>query len=158
MTTKFVANIAKFFCEKCEYITNNKYDLKKHLLTRKHLETTKGLQETTSKSPTDKCFECFCGKSYIHHSSLYKHKKICKNIAKVCDKSHNDESSKNSISSMKSQDLVSYLMKENIEFKEMIKDQNSKIIELAKEGRVITTNNNTNNIKNKFNMNIFLNC
>jgi hypothetical protein len=50
--------------------------------------------------------------------------------------------------------LIQELMKQNNEFKTMLIEQNTKIMELAKEGKYIT-NNTTNN--NNFNLNFFLN-
>jgi hypothetical protein len=60
---------------------------------------------------------------------------------------------KNSIN----QGIVIDLIKQNNEFKEMIIDQNNKILELVKDGKTInnTINNTTNNTQ--FNLQIFLN-
>jgi hypothetical protein len=53
-------------------------------------------------------------------------------------------------------------MKENKEFKELLIEQNEKLIELAKEGKTINNihnhnGDNNNTINNKFNMSVFLN-
>ena len=66
-------NLGKFNCENCHYTCRNKCDYNKHLSTRKHLNASK----TANKSP--KHFACeICNKTYIHRSSLCKHKKTCK--------------------------------------------------------------------------------
>jgi len=52
------------------------------------------------------------------------------------------------------------LLKQNGEFKELLKDQNKQMMDLIGKGNMGNTTNNTNshnNIKNKFNLNIFLN-
>jgi hypothetical protein len=85
------------------------------------------------------CFSCNCGKVYKHRQSLHKHKKEC--IEK-------QEPNKNSISN----EVVVELIKENKELRQMLLEQNSKMIEFAKEGKIIT-NNTTNN----FSINLFLN-
>ena len=62
----------KFNCKKCDYHCNNKKDFVKHLGTTKH----KMLQNATSKIP--RAYICEgCTKSYLHHSSYYRHKKNC---------------------------------------------------------------------------------
>jgi hypothetical protein len=62
-------------CESCNYITDNKKDYAKHLLTAKHIRLT----DTNEKSPECCSYMCnSCGKSYKHAPSLCKHKKKCK--------------------------------------------------------------------------------
>ena len=65
---------SKFVCEKCNYNCNKKGDFNRHLLTAKHkrlMETNNYIKNTS--------YDCVCGKSYKHQSSLSKHKKTCKN-------------------------------------------------------------------------------
>lgn len=157
MDNKNVANVANYSCELCEYITNNKYDYKKHLMTRKHNIATKDnkmIIESDKNIVNDKCFECKCGKKYWYSSGLSKHKKCCK-----YQKENKIESEKNIVyqDQIDSQELIIQLLKENKEFKELLIEQNNKMIECMKECKVI--NNNTNNITNNtnFNMQIFLN-
>jgi len=134
----------KFYCENCDYFSNNKKDYTKHIETEKH----KGLQNTTilpQKSPHD--YSCECGKLYKHHSSLWKHKQKCPK-KEECSKEEAD--------------LIKFLIKENSEFKNMILD-------VCKSMPTVTTNmltnsnnqiNNTNNINNNnktFNLQFFLN-
>jgi len=127
----------KYFCEICDFITSNKKDYSKHLATDKHI----GLTNPNIKTPKNPFFNCICGKSYKHLSSLCAHKKKCqiKNNIKTTDQA---------------EELIKYLMKENTEFKQMLIDQNKQMIEMSKNAG----NNNTTNSHNKaFNLNFFLN-
>ena len=55
-----------------------------------------------------------------------------------------------------SNELVVEIIKENKELRKMLVEQNSKVLEIAKEGKYITTTNNSTTT-NTFNLNIFLN-
>jgi hypothetical protein len=139
-------NLAKFACEKCQYITNNKFNYNLHLLTLKHKRTNFGLANLANLANQDpECsskFSCKCGKKYLHASSLSKHKKSC-------------NQNKTPPEQMVSLDLILKLFKEN---QGLLMEQNDKIIECLKDGngKTINTNCNNNN-NNKFNINIFLN-
>jgi len=147
-------NLAKFACEKCQYITNNKFNYNLHLLTLKHKRTNFGLANLANLANQDpECsskFSCKCGKKYLHASSLSKHKKKCNGLSLELD-------------------VVLKLLQDNKEFHNLIIEQNKqqaeyqaqkddKIIECLKDGngKTINTNCNNNN-NNKFNINIFLN-
>ena len=47
----------KFICEKCDFITCNKYNFKKHCETRKHNDTQ------MIHNDTKKMYICECGKN-----------------------------------------------------------------------------------------------
>jgi hypothetical protein len=140
----------KFECEICNYFTFRKSDLKKHLQSKKHIKNIK-LQNTTQNSQNsqhyEKTYNCECGKIYKHHSSLYNHKKAC-------------NYKKNNISCEIVEEDLDYkamflhVIKENNEFKEIMKKQQDQISELIP--KVGNNNNNTTN-NNKFNINVFLN-
>jgi hypothetical protein len=64
----------KFYCKKCDFLTSNRKDFNRHLLTRKHKKTPKlGVK---IKSVEFKCI--FCDKCYKYKSGLSRHKKKCK--------------------------------------------------------------------------------
>jgi len=68
----------KFTCEKCQTITNNKKDYKKHLLTSKHLKMGNPqqiLQKKEKKSPLLNCSNCL--KQYESRSGLWRHRRVC---------------------------------------------------------------------------------
>ena len=111
-------------------------------------------------------YTCECGKIYIHRTSLYNHKKKCK--------SSNEIITSNDVS----KDLILKLVDENSEIKSMLfkqfenmQDQQVQIQNQMMEQQKLMhnqinelipkvgNNNNTitNNVKQKFNINIFLN-
>ena len=69
-------------CENCDYNTCNKKDFNKHLKTKKHNNVieTMCIAKKSQKIPKKKSYSCVCGKTYIHNSSLWNHKKKCNNI------------------------------------------------------------------------------
>ena len=129
--------IPNFFeCKKCNYITSNKKDYNKHILTLKHQNTT----NTTKVVPKAyKEYICYCGKIYKHHSSLWNHKKVCIEI------------SQNKIIDSTNETIIA-LLKQNQEFKELILQQNRDITNITNNTYNTTTHNNQ-----KFNLNFFLN-
>jgi len=130
----------KFFCKNCNFNTFNKKDYSRHLLTDKH----KNIINPKSKNPKTH-FECNCGKSYKHSSSLSAHKKKCTYIEEsICIEEKNN-----------TEELINYLMKENSEFKKLLIDQNKQLLELAKNGNNYNINNNSHN--KTFNLQFFLN-
>lgn len=59
-------------CKNCNYITIRKKDFKKHITTAKHKRLV-----NASNLQINNIFNCYCGKSYCHDSSYYRHKKKC---------------------------------------------------------------------------------
>jgi len=146
-----------FTCELCNFKCSKKRDYERHLLTRKHEKSGKGNTLVTNgniesaKSPEPITFTCkTCDKIYKSRKGLWCHQKKCSN------------STEKKALEGKDNDLILVLLKENQEFKQMIVEQNKQntelqkqLLDLAKETKITTINNNTNN--NKFNMNFFLN-
>jgi hypothetical protein len=132
-----------YYCDHCDYITSRKSQWSRHLLTAKHK------MDNLDKKKVPSTFKCECGNEYTYQSGLCKHKKRC-NIKmsnfQIPYFSNNEE-------------LIQTIMKENQEVKQLLIEQNMKIIELANKNTVInnTTNNNTNNTNNNFNLQVFLN-
>ena len=144
-----------FYCESCHYNTCRKSQYDRHILTSKHKNTSKCYVLTSKNVP--KKFICICGKEYKHDSSYYKHKKSCSETLNTTNNINLQETT----ASTPSTDIVALLLnqnmeliKQNQEFKDLILDQNKKILEYAKEGKTIN-NNTTNN--NQFNLQLFLN-
>jgi hypothetical protein len=149
-------NTENFSCEKCNFICCKKGDYDRHLLTAKHnnaINATKMLHDAISKNITPKSsnFICICGKSYIHCSSYYRHKKTCQlNENNVANKP---------LSDYDKDELIITLIKQNAE---LIKGHQDVCIKLSEQSNAIT-NTNTNNINNSmnthktFNLQLFLN-
>ena len=136
MTDKKMQNNAtKFFCEKCDYTSCNKYNFEKHLQTRKH----KYLHNTDEKmQKMQNEFNCICGKSYKYRQSLYTHKKKCM------------FKDKESISQNLSQEFVLDVIKKQ-------QDQITELTNTIKEMAPLINNTTNNTQNNKFNINVFLN-
>lgn len=142
MTTEILQkNAKKFVCELCNFNANNKNNFDKHLLTKKH-KNNEMLQNTTEiMQKNAKKFVCECGKEYSHHSSLYKHKKICKSKALIVSENTDYKG------------MFMEMVKENKEMRSLLSQQQQQISEMIPK----IGNNNNNNIKQKFNINLFLN-
>ena len=146
----------KFCCEVCDFTTSRKSQFDRHLTTGKHQILT----NPNLLSPKN-CikYECICGKSYKHASSLCAHKKSCtqqhstKDITQdttkkefVCDK-----------------EFVMLVLKQNNELQTQMIEQQTKMMEQHNHMMEVIKNgtNNTliNNISNNktFNLNVFLN-
>ena len=137
MTKKEVPKSAnKFSCERCDFQCSKESNYNRHLMTRKHKIRT----NTNKKVPKNaEQYHCNCGKKYKHASSLWNHKKNCENEGNhVVQQTQINPSIDN-------ENLVNYLMKENLELKKLI---------MENYGRNVTNNINHNQT---FNINIFLN-
>ena len=70
----------KHFCEKCNYGTDKKFNIEKHLLTKKHIKasTSDGSDEKVEKD-----YICQkCNKIYLSRNGLWCHSKKCGTKAK----------------------------------------------------------------------------
>ena len=168
MVTKNPQKSPKFFsCENCNYITYNKKDYTKHILTRKHQMVMNDNKMVIEKSLN--LFTCGCGNTYKHKSGYCRHKKICKKFPDSIYDTEPETIDNNNIlhsytetnDSSKDQDpsLIMMLVKQNKEFKDLIISQNKQIIELSKNGTMNNCNNTTtmNSHNNTFNLQFFLN-
>ena len=160
-------NAKKYDCQICAFITSNKSNYDKHLLTAKH----RNLTDSNVKN-ADKLSCSICCKKYNSRAGLWCHTKKCGK------KSETDES----FSINTNANLIFEIIKENKDFKELMKEQSDQhhkqLLELQKENSslinkmveitqnqlyvptTINNNNNSNNTVNnnqKFNLNFFLN-
>jgi len=150
----------QFFCENCKYITNNKKDYIKHLSTAKHKNGSILEVKNPKKSPKPPNFECECGRNFITHSGMWKHKQKC-----LHHNTSNTNNTINTINTINTNDtnIIDMLVNENKSLKEFMLEQQhdfkSLIMELIKKDNI--TNNNINSIVNSnnktFNLQFFLN-
>ena len=166
----------KYICEKCCFNSNNKFDYDRHITTPKHKNMAVDdeiLCKKTQKTQLDKTNICNCGKEYKHYSSLWNHKKKC-NMQNILLEKEKEKEPANSIvdisfnqinNQTNNTEIIVELLKQNIEFKSLIAEQNKCMAEQNKNMLVlmekgignITTNTNNNVTNNKFNLNFFLN-
>ena len=144
----------KFICEVCTISCNRKTEWLRHIQTKKHISNKNGEISNilaTSVSP----MVCECGKSYSDRTGLWRHKKKC------CEKNTHDKNEPTD------SNLIVQLIKQNQEFKELLFEQNTKLVDTFSEAitqviklNSITNNNNINQVNshNKtFNLQLFLN-
>jgi hypothetical protein len=159
MAKKISENLAKFYiCENCNYKSKNKCDYNIHCLTIKHKRLTNAKNTNViSENLAKKEYKCCCGKIYKHQSSLSKHKKKCVfNESQIIESGENKDELKSLIIKIMtdSSEKMNFLMNENKELRNQLKEQNQQITELIPK---VGNNNNNNNLKQKFNINVFLN-
>ena len=70
----------KFYCQKCDYTSRDKYDWKRHLSTRKHkMDNAHKFQDKKKVG-----YHCMvCNRTYVFASGLSKHKKKCTSSSDV---------------------------------------------------------------------------
>ena len=139
---KICKNLVKYCCEYCNYITSDKRDYNKHLLTRKH----KLIINNNGKSvKICKEYICSCGKVYKYASGLSLHKKKCI----IIFDENNDI--KNNAAEIIVDDNKDYknmfleMMNQNKELHNIIKE----LIPKVGTNHINNTNTNTNNINIK---------
>jgi len=169
----------KFQCTICNFISSKKSNYNTHISTRKHIdavevETSGNILETeeTAKNAAagsqlltnTTC--SLCSKKYKTRSGLWKHTQICspgiKPIIHVVEPVVVEEVVIEKKETPNNIETILSLFKENEEIRNMMIEQNAKIIELMNAKPLtaitnITNNNNNNTINNQFNLNLFLN-
>jgi hypothetical protein len=161
MTYKKTSNFGvKFYCEFCDFECFKKGDYNRHVSTDKHKNRANTYPKNIITSD-HKLYFCECGKKYKHNQSLYNHKKKC--FSNIDIFTNNDcknlDISKNNLVT---QETIMHLVNENNDIKNLLIEQQKQIVEQQKQigeliPRVGNTINNTSNIKQNFNINIFLN-
>jgi hypothetical protein len=136
----------EFYCENCDYTTSSKKDYNKHILTLKHQNAIQSYTNATTQ------IQCLCGKMFKHMPSLYRHKKGC---FVSNDKTNITGDINSATCELPDNNLISFLIKQNQDFKDLIIEQNKTIVDAIKH---CSTNisNNTVNSNNTFNLNLFL--
>jgi hypothetical protein len=148
-------NRKKYECKMCDYVSFNKFDFEKHVITIKHINKQKSMEScdfsiNLDKKSQEKKFTCEnCNKEYKDNSGLWRHRKKCNIEETQCIEIDSEEyKSTQEVDELK--DFMKYLMQENTEMKSMM-------MEVIKNGTHNTTNNNNNSHNKTFNLNMFLN-
>lgn len=141
-----------YSCSICQFYSRKKSNFEDHLLTRKHKSAmvAAGLAIDSSHfQPIGSKYCCInCGKMYRDNSGLWRHKKKCTDgVTHLKNQLANEE---------KQQQLIEHLLKENLEFKQLMIEQNKSMIQLAKNAGHNNSHNTTNNNQN-FNLQFYLN-
>jgi hypothetical protein len=158
LSTKSMEKVCEnFVCEYCDYSTSYKHNYDKHLSTPKHQKNTFCQQSATFSTKSmekvwksmENNFECkVCNKFYKDRSGLWRHNKKCYPIIQET------LSNKELMTTLIEQNMS--LIMQNQEFKDLIKEQNQTIMQLAEKSGGNITNSNINS-NNSFNINVFLN-
>jgi hypothetical protein len=109
-------------CEICAFVSSNKFDYDRHILTRKHINNAK-LNQIEPKNAKKRnvilqhvCSQC--NKTYHNKSSLWYHKKKCT----IVDQENPDESTNTF-----TPDLFIEMLKENKEIQNVLIEQNKEL-------------------------------
>ena len=152
-TDNFVPkNPPMFSCSKCDYVTYNVKDYKKHVRTIKHM--TDATAHTVVPKPL---YLCVCGNKYKHRQSLYNHKRKYKCSSDKETTNESEDSALVLLNTDNPQQLIHSLIKDNAEFKQLMIEQNNYFKELMQKGQHNTTNITSNTVNNSFNLQVFLN-
>lgn len=136
--------VGTFFCKKCDYTTQNKYDWTKHQKTSKHIRLCDIQMEKSSNIFMNHVCS-ICNKSYKFVSGLSRHMKNCKsNVTDISRDVNVIKSNEVNIVNKQSEQIKNLheLLQKTIE------NQNSLIEKVG---------NTTNNISNTMTINLILN-
>ena len=167
---KMPKNAVFFYCKACDFKCTKKSNYENHIDTLKH----KRIVNDSNGIFCIKLWRCGCGKEYKYDSGFYRHKKKC-----TYTEENEDDVNLNQIitSNDVSKELILKLVEENSEIKSMLfkqfenmQEQQVQIQNQMMEQQKLmhnqisdlipkVGNNNiiNNNVKQKFNINIFLN-
>uniref|UniRef100_A0A6C0C3L3 C2H2-type domain-containing protein n=1 Tax=viral metagenome TaxID=1070528 RepID=A0A6C0C3L3_9ZZZZ len=168
MITKKPKKTPKIYtCHICDFLSSNKKDFKKHILTRKHTNNVKNPKNDNKKTPFVE-YQCiYCCKKYKHRSGLSRHQKIC-NIDTINsvdslpfygnfnDNTKKPQNEMSDAKDLKIKELELELLKKDRELlRDKLKNKDEIIDILKTKGNGNT--NNFNNCNNKITLNVYLN-
>jgi hypothetical protein len=159
--------LIKYECIKCDFLSCNKNDYRRHLQTDKHMKITDDNEKTQITQKNSKKYECSCGKIYKYASGLSIHKKKCNNVIIVKSEIKNEKENNNN-DTVDFKSMFIEMLNQNKELQKTIIEQNKTIQEIVpKIGNNnvnIVNSNNTNNLtllndkcKDALSMNDFIN-
>jgi hypothetical protein len=166
-TDKTPKSPTTFSCEICHYLTINKKDYNKHMLTQKHIRNHSSTfinQDSTEKSQQHICYNC--NKIYKEKSGLWRHKKTCFNSTVYNTQTDNIEDTNKQIDTddISTKELILMIFKQNTELIKQNTELQQALIEASKQNSITNTNttnttntNSHNQTNNSFNLQFFLN-
>jgi hypothetical protein len=138
-----------FSCNHCNFVCCKQSNYNQHITTLKHkLRTNTNNYEDKNAEP--KSYDCPCGKSYKHASSLWNHKVKCQLNKKNEEQINNQQLQHIQSEKPELSRIILELVRENKEFKNMLVEQHNTIIEMVQKP-------NITNYNKQFNLNFFLN-
>jgi hypothetical protein len=150
-----------FLCNNCNFVCSKQSNYDKHVSTLKHKIRT-NTNEYEQKNAEKKSYDCQCGKSYKHASSLWNHKAKCDFLQNNSDENHYENSNNQlqiAVEKPEITQIILELVRENKELKTMLVEQHKTMIELSQKPTITNNSNNThtNSHNKQFNLNFFLN-
>ena len=140
--------VPMYYCEPCDFTSSKKSNYEVHITTAKHKKITNDDSNQSIKSHI-----CQCGKEFKYRQGLSRHRKNCTHHS-TQESTDTDKDDKYDMLSS----TIMMLVNENREFKQLLVDQNAKMMEMAGNMGGHNNHNTTNtNSHNKFNLNVFLN-
>ena len=174
-----IKSVHNYICEICNFTCSRVYDYNRHNSTRKHeyqMNANVNARKSVDIKPNlcvintdivttiEYNHVCNCGKKYKHMSSLCKHRRICSGLPINNIEETNDVSLFSPNVFMELMKRNSEIVRQNEDFKQLLIEQNAKIVELSTQPittTIINTTNNDNSTQNNqtnhFNLHFFLN-
>ena len=148
-------------CTFCDFITNNKKDYGKHLLTKKHIKFSKKNEEKNDieENPDveeKNFYKCLCGHTYKHRTGLCRHKTVCKYI-QSSNNIHINLSELPNASTQNSPEEIKMLTSILVEFMKNSTILQQQMIDMCKINTNTISNNTINSHNKTFNLQFFLN-
>jgi len=147
----------KYICKSCDYLTSNKKDFNKHLLTAKHQKMSNGTNLEIMEIYKSQMLVCICEKEFLTKSGLWKHKQTC-NYNSLISNTKTDSENMTVLTNLVFEVVKQNqeLMVQNNETQKQNQELTNKLFEICKNGTNNTLINNNSNNKT-FNLNVFLN-
>ena len=135
----------QYHCDKCDYLCSKPNEFNKHLATGKH-KRLMNPNAANEKAPIS--LTCKCGKTYLHMSSLCKHKKTCSFITINQDKTEEPAPDNKDVMIEKLVEELTAERAEKSEMKSMFMMMMEKIQEMQQQNQELQmkTNENTREI------------
>jgi hypothetical protein len=147
-------NAQKYYCEKCDFGCNKLSEYNRHISTPKHQILTNTYIKDAENA---KAYICDCGKEYKHRQSLNNHKKKCNYTEIVEEDNKMTKTSSDDDDELSVKDVMKIVM----DNQQQLLETNKMMVDVVKNSQSNitnhTTNTNSHNTINNFNMNFFLN-